>query len=398
MEKPRIRFVEVVPFEQDGQKLYLLRDPEGISERSLAVSQDVLFLLSLMDGSRSMEDLQEEYKQSFANPIQVEQIRSIVEGMDDNLLLHNERFQRHMADLVESYAALACRPSFLAGKSFPVGEDDLRKALSGFLGNQDGVEAPGRIRGILAPHIDYMRGKRVYAEAYDYLPHAEYDLIVIFGTCHGFAPALWNISLKDFSTPLGTVKNAGGLSDLIQNNDVLGRYVFEWPHRNEHSIELQLPIIQYLAGHRKIEILPILNGSMHQFVKGERTMDDDEPAELMGNLKAVLERYGKSYLVVAAADLAHIGAQFGDRFQCDASVLEQSKNADRLILDRIAETDPPGFLQAIIDEGDSRRICGLAPIFFQLSLLRSSKTKVVDYDQWTDGASSVSFAGAVFYD
>lgn len=398
MEKPRIRFVEVVPFQQEGQKLFLLRDPEGISERSLAVSQDVLFVLSLMDGTRSTEDLQEEYKRAFANPIKIEQIQSIVEGMDNNLLLHNERFQRHLADLVESYAALACRPSFLAGKSFPAGADDLRKALSGFLGHQDGVEAPGRINGILAPHIDYVRGKRVYAEAYDYLPHVEHDLIVIFGTCHGFAPGLWNISLKDFSTPLGTVKNARGLSDLIQSNDVLSRYVFEWPHRNEHSIELQLPIIQYLAGDRQIEILPILNGSMLQFITGERKMDDDELTELAGNLKGVLEQYGKSYLVVAAADLAHIGAQFGDRFQCDTSVLEQSKNSDQLILDKIAQTDARGFFEAIKDEGDSRRICGLAPIFFQLSLLKSSKAKVVGYDQWTDGASSVSFAGAVFYD
>jgi MEMO1 family protein len=398
MEDPRIRLVEVVPIEQEGRKMYLLRDPESISERSLVVSQDVLFVLSLMDGTKSVEEIHEEYKKAFPNPIEIEQIQSIVDGLDSSLLLQNERFHNHMTGLVESYAALTCRPSFLAGKSFPAGGDDLRTAISEFLGHRDGVEAPGRINGILAPHIDYGRGKKVYADAYQYLPHVEHDLIVIFGTCHGFAPALWNISLKDFATPLGTVKNVGALSGLIRDNDVLGRYVFEWPHRNEHSIELQLPIIQYLVGDREIEILPILNGSMHRFISGERTMEDDQLAELTGSLKEVLNQYGKSYLVIAAADLAHIGKQFGDPFTTEELILEQSKKSDQLILDQIGQGNAQGFFEAIKNEGDSRRICGLTPIFFQLSLLAPSKVKLVGYDQWSDGSSSVSFAGAVFYE
>jgi len=268
--------------QQEGQQMYFLRDPEGISERSLAVSRDVLFILSLMDGTRSLNNLQEEYTKAFGNQIRIDQVESIVEGMDKNLLLYNERYEMHLTGLMETYALLKCRPSFLAGKSFPAGEDELRTALSGFLDNQDGVEAPGRISGILAPHIDYMRGKQVYSDVYRYLPHIEQDLIVIFGTCHSFTPDLWNISLKDFSTPLGTVKNPEGLSTLIRENSVLNRCIFEWPHRNEHSIELQLPIIQFLLNDREVEVLPILNGSMHEFISGEKTLDDGL-AELTGN-------------------------------------------------------------------------------------------------------------------
>lgn len=380
--------------------MYLLRDPEGISERSLVVSRDVLFILSLMDGTRSIQDLQEEYGRAFGRQVRGDQIRSVVDGMDNNMLLHNERYRMHLTELMESYASQPCRPSFLAGKSYPATGAELRNALSGFLGGRDGVKKPGRISGILAPHIDYGRGKRVYSEAYSYLPHIEQDLdlVVLFGTCHGFTPGLWNISLKDFATPLGTVKNSAGLSDLINGNSVLSRLVFEWPHRNEHSIELQLPIIQYLVGDREIEILPILNGSMHQYISGEKGIDDVELLELTANLKNVLEQYGKSYLVIAAADLAHIGTQFGDKFELDDAILDQSRNWDQRILEQVAKTDARGFFETIKAEGDSRRICGLAPIFFQLSLLSSSKAKLVGYDQWSDGASSVSFAGAVFYE
>lgn len=398
MENPIIRFLDVTPVQQQGQEMYLLRDPEGISQQSLVVSRDVLFILSRMDGTRSLKDLQEEYTRAFGILIPIEKIHSVVDGMDNNLLLHNERYRIHLAGLMESYASQICRPSFLAGRSFPAGEDDLRTLLAGFLGSQDGVKAPGRISGILAPHIDYARGKQVYADAYRYLPHTKQALIVVFGTCHGFTPGLWNISLKDFSTPLGTVKNSEGLSTLIRENSTLSKCVFEWPHRNEHSIELQLPIIQFLVHDREVEILPILNGSMHQFVSGEKGLDDNELLDMTGNLKDVLNRYGKPYLVIAAADLAHIGAQFGDRFQLDNSILDHSKNMDNLMLEQILKTDAEGFFESVKDEGDSRRICGLAPIFFQLSLLTSSRATLTGYDQWTDGASSVSFAGAVFYD
>lgn len=378
--------------------MYLLRDPEGVSERSLVVSRDVLFILSLMDGTRSVANLQEEYTRAFGNPIQIEDIQSVVDGMDSNLLLLNERYEVHLMTLMESYASQPCRPSCLAGRSFPSSEDELRAMLSGFLEGQDGVETPGRISGILAPHIDYMRGKQVYGDVYRYLPHTEQDLIVIFGTCHGFTPDLWNISLKDFATPLGTIKNPAGLSTLIQENALLSKSVFEWPHRKEHSIELQLPIIQFLLGHREIEILPILTGSMHQYISGEKTIDEERLLELTGNLKDVLDRYEKPYLVLAAADLAHIGAQFGDQYRLDTPALSHSKKRDDLVLEKILGKDAKGFFETVKEEGDSRRICGLTPIFFQLSLLTSSKAKLAGYDQWTDGASSVSFAGAVFYD
>ena len=114
-------------------------------------------------------------------------------------------------------------------------------------------------------------------------------------------------------------------------------------------------------------------------------------------MKQVLEKYGKPYLLIAGADLAHIGAQFGDKYALDRLTLGQSKTKDEEILEAVRQVDSQRFLAAIRAEEDRRRICGLAPIYFQLSLLEGSTCDLVDYDQWTDGASSVSFAGAVFY-
>jgi predicted class III extradiol MEMO1 family dioxygenase len=100
---------------------------------------------------------------------------------------------------------------------------------------------------------------------------------------------------------------------------------------------------------------------------------------------------------VAGADLAHIGAQFGDSYALDQRTLSRSKTKDDEILDAVKQVDKERFIATIRAEQDGRRICGLAPIYFALSLLAGSRCDILSYDQWTDNASSVSFAGAVFY-
>ena len=205
-----------------------------------------------------------------------------------------------------------------------------------------------------------------------------------------------SISLKDFETPLETIPHAKGLGILIQENEVLKKHIDEWPHRNEHSIELQLPLIQFMIQH-DFEILPVLTGSMHEYVEGEKNIDDGEIDGIVTNLKQVLAAYGRPFIILAGADLAHIGAQFGDSFSLDMGTLARSKARDELLLESLKKVDAKGFFKAIQEEKDARRICGLTPIFFQLKLLEGSRCDIVGYDQWTDGKSSVSFAGGIFY-
>jgi AmmeMemoRadiSam system protein B len=397
MEYPKMRWVEVLPVSQDGREMFHLRDPEGLTEKSLVVSKDVLFLIALMDGKRSLRDLQAEYVRASGTIVHLEQIQSVVEAMDTGFLLDNERFQNCLQKLKNEYEAAPYREPCCSGRSYPDNREDLLAYLEKMFAETRSPEMTGEIQGILAPHIDYARGYKVYREIYRYLPLTDKELIVVFGTCHGLTPNLWNISLKDFYTPLGILPCASGLASLVRENRVLNKHLDEWCHRVEHSIELQLPIIQFQLQGRNVEVLSILTGSMHEHVTGNDHPDVRPLQDLAENLKRVLEKYGKSYLLIAGADLAHIGAQFGDRYALDSHVLRQSKAKDDEILEAVKQVNSERFLAAIRAEEDRRRICGLAPIYFQLSLLEGSRCDLVDYDQWTDGASSVSFAGAVFY-
>lgn len=397
MEKPKLRFIEAVPFVQDEQELILLRDAEGVVEQALAVTREVAFMISLMDGSRTLREIQADFMRATGEMVYMERIEELVRLMDENLMFQGDRYYSYMKGLRDEYDRRPAREAHLAGKSYSSNPIELLAFLEEmFESAKDGVVPSGEITGILAPHIDYQRGAGVYRQVYRYLKHAGKPLIVIFGTCHRPTDRLWSISLKDFETPLETIPCGQGLRDLVRQNSVLNRYIDEWPHRTEHSIELQLPLIQFMV-QEDFEILPILTGSMHEFIEGGRDTDDEEVGLLIGGLKDVLGSYGRPCCILAGADLAHIGEQFGDSYPLDRVTLHGSKEKDEQILSHIRNVDGEGFFRVIEAEKDSRRICGLTPIYFQLKLLEGCRADIVGYDQWTDGRSSVSFAGGVFY-
>lgn len=390
-----MRWIDAHPFISEGREMILLNDVEGIMEESLIVSKDVLFLISLMDGSRSLRDIQAEYVRSFGELLYMEKLEEIVAAMDKNGLLLNDTYRALKARLQAEYDQAPVRPPACAGRSYSANRMDLLMTLDELCRISSEVTIGGDITGILAPHIDYGRGSKVYGLVYSHLRKTTRPLVVIFGTCHAFTEKIWNISLKDFETPLDVIPVGKELKGLIQQDALLKNYVDEWPHRREHSIELQLPFLQFNLQH-DFEILPILTGYMHECIEGVKDVHDPIFTQLIDRLRGVLAAYGKPYIVVAGADLAHIGAQFGDPYPLDAMTLSISKVKDEELLASVKEVSAESFFSRVKTERDARRICGLAPIYFLLRFMEGSAAQIVGYDQWTDGRSSVSFAGAVF--
>lgn len=397
MDNPRIRHIEAHPFQREGKEMILLRDAEGIVEQSLVVSKDVVFLISLMDGTRSLRDIQAECMRTLGQLVHVEHLEQFVEAMDKHLLLRNDNFENYVKELKDEYEKSPVRKAYLAGKSYHANRIDLLLFLDEMFKDGGEKTLKGKVAGILAPHIDYERGLEVYRETYPYLRNAKEPLLIILGTCHHPIDKIWSMSLKDFSTPIDVVPNSAELGDLIRSNALLKRYIDEWPHRNEHSIELQLPLIQFMH-QENFEIIPVLTGSMHEYVNGDKNIEKDgELKDIIESFKTVLAECGKPYIIISGADLAHIGMQFGDKYALDAFRLGESRAKDEEILRCISDVDADRFFRVIQSERDERRICGLTPIYFQLKLLEGSTCEIVKYKQWTDGKSSVSFAGGLFY-
>jgi predicted class III extradiol MEMO1 family dioxygenase len=128
-------------------------------------------------------------------------------------------------------------------------------------------------------------------------------------------------------------------------------------------------------------------------------------------LRQTIAEDGRRICIVAGADFAHVGPQFGDPAPVDRRFSEHVEAGDRAMLDLIARGDADGFYHQIVHEapgpgmagdaravGGPRRICGLAPIYATLCLLGPSDGRVLHYDQWIDqrGAGSVTFGCVAF--
>lgn len=394
MEKPKVRPISAHPIIHEGRELILLSDTEGLIENPIVVSKDVLFLISLMDGTRTLRDLQEAYTRKFGSLIFTERVREILDFLDKNLLLENERYRNQLKELRESFEVHQERSPFHAGKSYPEDREELLRYISSFIENP--LEAaPRKLKGIFSPHIDYRRGGHVYGSVYPYIRDSKAKLIVVLGTSHKQTDRLLNVCSKDFVTPLGTLRNLLRTRPDIKAWPFFQTFLNDWPHRTEHSIELQLPFIQYFLAEKEVEILPILVGSMD-----DSMIDSEEKRKIditIEALKETLEELRCPYLLISAVDLAHIGLQFGEE-PVDELKLFLSRKKDGMLLSYVEQVDAEAFFSFIRDERNERKVCGFSPLYVQLRLLKGLKGKIIKYDQWTDNLSSVSFASGIFYD
>ena len=109
---------------------------------------------------------------------------------------------------------------------------------------------------------------------------------------------------------------------------------------------------------------------------------------------------GRRTLVIAAADLAHVGPAFGDGERLDSVGRARLAADDAGSIDAIKDGDAAGFLAVSQTDGDARRICGLPPIYLALRLLGEVAGESIGYDQCpadADAGSQVSIVGALLY-
>src|SRR5689334_11623879 len=82
MEKPKIRPVEAFPVEQQGQTYILLRDPTGLAPEPILIGMGGYFLVTLFDGSNTLLDLQAAFTRRFGDMLMSEQLRQLVDALD----------------------------------------------------------------------------------------------------------------------------------------------------------------------------------------------------------------------------------------------------------------------------------------------------------------------------
>jgi len=395
-----------MPIEHGGQEMILLSDPSGFGETSLVVSEGALLLMQYLDGSNDLRDIQADFLRRTSQLVEMAQLEGLVRSLDDALLLDSAHFAAHRAAVERDYLAAPLRPAALAGASYPDSPDELREGLDALYLDPAGpgstpvakTDADGAVCALVAPHIDFGRGGAAYAHAYASLATgSSARLFVVFGTAHAGCDGLFGLTRKGYDTPLGAIPCDTELVDeVVQRCSGDEWFAGELAHRKEHSIEFQAVWLRHLfPDAQDLRIVPVLCGSFQHWVDGGGVpTDDPRVASFIGALSDALAARAEPAVVIAGADLAHIGPRFGDPSPPSEARLRRLAEQDAASLDHVCRGDADAFFRDVADDGDARRVCGLASIYLTLKLTEPTTGQVLQYGQAEDpvGPSTVSFA------
>lgn len=196
-------------------------------------------------------------------------------------------------------------------------------------------DGPRRLISLICPHAGYMFSGPVAANGYHFAAQdGQPATIVILGPNHtGYGSGVSLMAEGAWRTPLGDAQVDSELAREVQRASELID-VDEGGHRFEHSIEVQLPFLQYVYG-QNFRIVPIC-----------MMMQDLETSRDVGESIAKAAS-GKNVLIVASTDMSHYEPQ------------KAAEAKDRLAIEAMLKLDA-GELQSTV-ESNNISMCGYGP-------------------------------------
>jgi hypothetical protein len=405
--RPKLRDVQVTPIRHQGQDLVLLRDPLQLSETQIAIPRPLAPLLGLMDGTREARQLEAALQVRAGVRLAPGLLDKLLHDLDAALLLDGQRFAAARAHAVQAFREAPFRPMTLDSSGFPHEPGAAREQLQGYVDalpppeTDRGVSATkSPIRGLVSPHIDYRRGGAIYAQVWRAAAEAaqEAELAILLGTDHQGGSGMVTLTRQSYATPWGVLPTdaevVGALADALGEDLAFSE---ELHHRGEHSIELAAVWLHFTRGGKPLPMVPLLCGHFGEFVHGDAEPSAHEPfLAVVNTLRPLMT--SRRTVVVAAADLAHVGPAFGDPLGVDFIRKAQVQNADERLLSRVYAGDAEGFFRELRAEGDRQNVCGLPPIYLALRLLGETAGEPAGYaicPADPQGTSFVTIAGAV---
>ena len=404
---PRLRAVQPQWVEHQGQRCLYLRDPLGLTDKAAIIPQGLVPLLSLCDGTRDLGRLRVGLELVTGIRLSASQVENFCAELDSALLLENGAYRTAVQEALQHYRRASHRAPRRAGSVYPSDPDALSAAIIGYCdGTPESGDVPTRsgvLAGVVCPHIDYERGGVTYARLWQRAAPdlRDIELVVVFGTDHAGRAGSLTLTRQSYATPFGVLptdrKIVDGLADVLGAESA---YAEEVHHLNEHSIELAVVWLHHFMDRRAVPVVPVLCGSFEGFINGESDPSQD------GSINAALDYLREATadrrtLAIAAADLAHVGPAFGDSAPVDMAGRAKLKADDDDFIAAICRGDAAGFFDISQGERDSRRLCGMPPIYLLLRYLQGVQGEAVGYEQCpadADGGSLVSIVGMLLYE
>ena len=265
------------------------------------------------------------------------------------------------------------RQPAVAGYFYQGSSSALKDQVAGFLVP---VARKIKARGILSPHAGLVYSGSVAGAVYSSIELP--DAFVLIGPNHtGLGAPVSIMTSGQWMTPLGMVTVADDLAKSIQSKSRLIRED-TLAHLREHSLEVQLPFIQFLK--EEFTIVPI----QMMDTRLETCID-------LGNaLAAAITEQARDVLIIASSDMSHyVSADVAD-------------TKDHKAIKRILDLDAQGLFYTVRNENIS--MCGYGPAVAMITAckaLGATKAELIKYTNSGEVSGDydqvVGYAGIVVY-
>jgi hypothetical protein len=152
------------------------------------------------------------------------------------------------------------REAAVDGSFYPGDREELRNMVRQFLENSRLLEIHN-LKGIVAPHAGYIYSGSVAGLSFKQLSNLDHEklwkVFIIAPSHYSFFSGASVGVFDAYQTPLGLVNVSKIASKMLLEDNF--HFVLD-AHIEEHSIEVQLPFLQYCLPH--FEIIPIVTGEI----------------------------------------------------------------------------------------------------------------------------------------
>jgi AmmeMemoRadiSam system protein B len=221
---------------------------------------------------------------------------------------------------------------------------------------------PGEITGGIVPHAGWIFSGSLAALVFSCIKkkHVKIDTFVIFGAAHSYFGSLPAVYGNGFwETPLGQISVNEKLAEsLIKSGAAVNN---PQAHNSEHSIEVQVPFIQYLFP--ESNILPILVPPRENAIKlGECT------GKIIGQNKK------NKIICIGSTDLTHYGPRYGfTPMGISQQALQWAHNVnDMKFIELALDLEPQELLANSAENGNA---CGPGAVAATIAAAKKLGTK-----------------------